>query len=150
VRTLKPSPPKHRKGAALVEFALCATLLMLLLFGVLDIGLALGDRAALGEAARAAARSLSLGSRPSIAMNSAISASGLPLTSANFMLERTTPDAAGNPGAWVTIGTEDGQNDASVGDLVQATVTYDHPLITSLIFSGGALPLTASLAMRRE
>jgi Flp pilus assembly protein TadG len=145
----KPSS-KHQRGAALVEFALCASLLLLLLFGILDVGLLLGDRASLGAAAREGARALAVGDTPSDATNRAIAVSGLPLTSANVALTESIPDANGNPTVWVTVGTNAGQNDATSGDFVCATVTYDHPLITSLVFTGGTKTLTASLMMRRE
>ena len=145
----KPSS-KQKRGAALVEFALCASLLLLLLFGILDVGLLLGDRAALGAAAREAARSLAVGDAPGVATNRAIAASNLPLTSANITLTESVPDANGNPTGWVTVGTNAGQNDAASGDFVCATATYNHPLITSLVFAGGTKALTASLMMRRE
>ncbi len=147
---MTPFSGRHQRGAALVEFALCASLLLLLLFGILDVGLLLGDRAALGAAAREAARSLAVGSAPSVATNRAIAVSGLPLTGANVSLTESAPDAGGNPTAWVTVGTSGGGNDAISGDFVRATVTYDHPLITSLVFAGGTKTLTASLVMRRE
>jgi Flp pilus assembly protein TadG len=133
-----------------VEFALCASLLVLLLFGIMDVGLLLGDRAALGTAAREATRSLAVGSTPSVATNRAIAASGLPLTGANVALAESVPDASGSPTTWVTVGTSGTQNDAASGDFVRATVTYAHPLVTSLVFPGATKTLTASLVMRRE
>ena len=100
---------QHRmqRGAALVEFAICAGLLVLILFGVIEVGLLLGDRATLDQAAREAARSLAVGSAPSVATNRAITAAtGVTLTAANVQLQRSSPDANGNPTAWVTIGVK--------------------------------------------
>lgn len=147
---MKLTVQRRRRGVALVEFALCASLLMLLLFGILDVGLLLGDRAALGAAAREAARSLAVGSAPAVATDRAIASSGLPLQAANIILERTTPDVSGNPQAWVAVGVSGEGNDASPGDFVRATIRYDHPLITPLVFSGATKTVTASLVMRRE
>ena len=49
-----------KRGAALVEFALVSTLLFLLLFGIIEVGLLLGDQAQVGAAAREAARAAAL------------------------------------------------------------------------------------------
>ncbi|MBV9848899.1 MAG: pilus assembly protein [Armatimonadetes bacterium] len=142
---------RGQRGAALVEFALCAGLLLLILFGLIEMGLLLGDAATLGQAAREAARSLAVGSAPSVAANRAISsANGLPLTGANVVLEKSHPDGSGNPTAWAVVGASGSNNDAVTGDFVRATVTYNHPLITSLVFAGGTKTLTESLTMRRE
>lgn len=140
-----------QRGAVLVEFALCASLLLLLLFGVIEVGLLLGDQATLEQAAREAARSLAVGSAPSVATNRAIStAAGVTLTSANVLLEKSVPDSSGSPTTWVVVGVSGTGNDAATGDFVRATVTYAHPLITSLVFTGSTKTLTASLTMRRE
>lgn len=142
---------QRQRGAVLVEFALCASLLLLILFGLIEMGLLLGDQATLAEAAREAARSLAVGSAPAVAANRAINAApGLPLTSANIVLDESAPDGSGNPTSWTTVGTGATGNDAVTGDFVRATVTYNHPLITSLLFTGGTKTLTASLVMRRE
>ena len=142
---------RRRRGAALVEFAVCASLLLLILFGIIEVGLLLGDRATLGQAAREAARSLAVSSTPTVATNRAIStAAGMMLTATNIQLDESPPDANGNPTAWVPVGVSGTNNDAVTGDFVRATITYNHPLITSLVFTGGTVTLTAALIMRRE
>ena len=141
---------RRRRGAALVEFAVCAGLLLLILFGLIEMGLLLGDQAALAEGAREAARSLAVGSAPSVASGRAVTTSGLPLTGGNVTLEKSRPDGNGSPTAWNPVGVSGAGNDATTGDFVRATVRYNHPLVTSLIFAGGAKTLTAVLVMRRE
>ena len=145
------APAQSQRGAALVEFAICAGLLLLILFGVIEMGLLLGDQATLDQAAREAVRSLAVGSPPSVAANRAISAApGVTLTSANVLLQWSQPDANGNPTAWVTAGVSGTNNDAATGDFVRATIMYTHPLLTSVVFTGGTKTLTAVLVMRRE
>ena len=142
---------RTQRGAVLVEFAFCAGLLVLILFGLLEMGLLLGDQATVDQAAREAVRSLAVGSAPSVAANRAITAAtGLTLTGANVQLQRSHPDANGNPTSWVTVGVSGTGNDATTGDFVRATITYNHPLLTSLVFTGGTRTLTAALVMRRE
>lgn len=138
---------RARRGAALVEFALVTGLLCLLLFGIAELGLMFGDQATLGQAAREAARSAALGSTTSTVTARAVSASnGLPLTAASVTLERS-----GDGGSTWTALTDNGTtNAAGTGDLVRATVTYAHPLLTSYVFAGGSKTLTARAVMRRE
>ena len=52
---------RNRRGAALVEFAIVAILLFMLIFAIIDFGLALHDYLALSQVAREAARSYGLG-----------------------------------------------------------------------------------------
>lgn len=136
-----------QRGAALVEFALISTLLFLLLFGIIEIGLILGDQAQVGQAAREAARSAAVGSPVGMAQAAAVSAgTGLRLTSASVYLEKST-----NGAPWVALGdTASGTNDAASGSLIRATVSYAHPLVTTLIFSGSTRLLTSKMVMQRE
>ena len=140
-----------QRGAALVEFAICAGLLVLILFGLIEMGLLLGDQATLDQAAREAVRSLAVGSTPSVATNRAIAAAtGVTLTSANVQLQRSQPGRQRQPDG-LGDGRDSGtKNDAATGDFVRATITYNHPLLTSLVFTGGTKTLTAALVMRRE
>ena len=51
----------NKRGAALVEFAIVAVLLITLAIGIIDFGLLAKDRLALGSAARDGARAASVG-----------------------------------------------------------------------------------------
>ncbi len=139
---------KQRRGAAVVEFALVSALLFLLLFGIIEVGLLLGDQAQVGAAAREAVRAEAAGSTASSSASIGVAAgAGLHLMSANIALEKS----ADGGGVWVPLGdTALGVNDAVSGTLVRATVTYSHPLVTTYIFSGSARTLTARLVMQRE
>ena len=134
-------------GAALVEFALVASLLFLVLFGIIEFGLLFADRATLGLAAREAARSAALGTKIGDVRKRAVgSATGLSLTPANVTLEKSADSGA----TWTALGDAGTTNDATPKDLIRATVTYAHPLITGLIFTGTTKTLTAQAVMQRE
>ncbi len=138
---------RRQRGAALVEFALVSSLLFLLLFGIIEMGLLFGDQAQVSQAARAASRSAATGDPVAKAAGGGVSAGvGLPLTPASVVLE----ESADGGTTWITLGDSGGSNNAPTGGLVRATVTYSHPLVTSLVFAGGARTLTARMVMRRE
>jgi Flp pilus assembly protein TadG len=139
---------KLQRGAALVEFALISSLLFLLLFGIIEVGLILGDQSEVGQAAREAARSAAVGSTVETAETSAVTAgAGLHLTAANVYLETSADGGT----TWAALGdTATGTNNAVTGNLVRATVTYNHPLVTTLIFSGSTKLLTSKMVMQRE
>jgi hypothetical protein len=52
---------KHEKGASTVEFALVVPVLILLLFGIIQFGMAFGDQLAITHAAREGARLAAVG-----------------------------------------------------------------------------------------
>ena len=136
-----------RRGAALVEFALVSSLLFLLLFGIIEVGLILGDQAQVAQAARAAARSAAVGSTVETAQSAAVSAgTGLNLAPSSVSLE----SSAGGT-VWIALGdAPGGTNTAVSGSLIRATVSYNHPLVTTFVFSGSAKRLTSQMVMQRE
>ncbi len=138
---------RRQRGAALVEFTLVSSLLCLLLFGIIEVGLLFGDQALVGAAAREAVRSAAVGDPTATADARGVSGgAGLPLSAANIVLEKSADGVV-----WVALGNAGAKNDAlSNVSLVRATVTYSHPLITSYLFTGGTKTLTAKLVMRRE
>jgi len=138
---------RQQRGAALVEFALISVLLFLLLFGIIEVGLLLGDQAQVGAAAREAVRSASVGNTTGTAETGGVNAgTGLHLTTASVSLEKSLDNGA----TWVPLGDAGSTNDAVAGNLIRATVSYNHPLVTTLIFSGSTRLLTAKLVMQRE
>lgn len=136
-----------RRGAALVEFALVGALLCLLLFGIVEVGLIFSDQAQVGAAAREAARSLAVAEPTATARSRAASAGvGLSPSATAVTLESSTDGGL----TWIALGDTGSANSALPGTLVRATVTYRHPLITALVFTGTTRTLTARLVMRRE
>lgn len=135
-----------RRGAALVEFALVGALLCLLLFGIVEVGLIFGDQTQVGAAAREAARSLSVGETTTNARSRATAAGvGLSRSATTVTLESSLDGTV-----WTALGDTGSANTAPAGNLVRATVTYRHPLVTSFVFAGTTRTLTARLVMRRE
>ena len=112
-------------GAAAVEFAVVAPLLLLLLFGILGYGYMLSFRQALSQGAVEAARAAVLeydenlgGQDPESAIDDALRSYGLSCTSAGMTCDISTPQAC----AGGVTGTE----------CVSVTVRYelgDHPLL---------------------
>jgi len=138
---------RRQCGAALVEFALVAGLLCLLLFGIIEMGLIFQDQALLGQSAREAARSAAVGNTTATAQTAAVSAgAGLAITSGNIALEKSADGGL----TWAALGDAGTANNAAPGYLVRATVTYNHPLVTGFVFSGSSKTLTAKMVMRRE
>ncbi len=137
-----------QQGAALVEFALISSLLFLLLFGMIEVGLILGAQAQVGQAAREAVRSASVGNTIETAEAKGVSAgTGLNLTTASVYLEQSLNSGV----TWTALGdTASGTNNAVTGSLVRATVSYNYPLVTTLIFSGTTKLLTSKMVMQRE
>jgi Flp pilus assembly protein TadG len=146
-QTRQPSLRRCRRGAALIEFVIVVSLLILMLFGIIEVGLLFKDQATISQAAREAARSAAVGSSTTTAKNRAVNtAAGITLATSNVTLEKSTD----NGSTWTTLGDSGSNNDAVAGNLIRATVTYNHSLVTSLIYTGGTKTLTAKMIMRRE
>ena len=131
---------QRRRGSALVELALAAPLLLLLLAGVLDYGRALTKATAIANAARvgaqygssSAARSSDAAGIQAAAISSAPSFSGLTVTSA-----QTCQCSGGSP---VSCGGSCG----AAKMLVYVNVTVS--ATSSAIFSYAGLPFTGNVA----
>lgn len=126
----------RERGAALLETAIVAPLLILLLFGIIQYGQLLGAHIALRNAASVAARAAVLDSAtPAGIRNAARDALVYPLQPADL------PD--GNIS--ITNPMVNGQA------ATQVTLTYAFPIMASFVVpgsSGGALTITASATMR--
>ena len=117
------------------------------------MGLIFQDQALLGQSAREAARSAAVGHAIADAQSAAVSAgAGLAITPGNVVLEKSIDGQV-----WAALGdvppmnnAAAGNNNAAAGNLVRATVTYAHPLVTGFVFSGTSKTLTAKMVMRRE
>jgi Flp pilus assembly protein TadG len=112
------------RGAVLVEFALIAPVLILLLFGIVEYGLVFNAQLQVTGAARTAARTMAVTGNPVTAQTAAIASTAAldpVLTTANVAFNSLT----------CTAGTD-----------VKATVTYDKPFITGLF--GAKVHLTGT------
>ena len=151
--------PRARGGQALVEFAIFAPLIFLLLLGVLDFGRAVVTYVAIAEAAHDGARQLILiknvGSTPPdttlIAATLAEIGGGVSLQEDPCIAGGTTPcpstPTTSNTGyIWISQNRTPGHNEVTV------KVTYLYAPVTDLIANaiGGPITLTASSSMRAE
>jgi Flp pilus assembly protein TadG len=151
-----PAVSRDNRGAALLEFAIVALLLLTLIFGIIEFGLLMKDYMVLNQAAREGARSASLGS-PTSGITSRIQSTAATLKPANLTITLQKRAMATSPGPWGALGnTTDGlHNDAQQGDEVRAYLAYSHQLVTGSFFSwlfGGGTSVTihGDMIMRRE
>lgn len=161
-RTARPkqrtlSRGRRSRGAALVEFALVAPLLLLLLLGILEFGVVMLHQLTLAQVAREGSRHASLGrSVAQIDQRIHNMAGALP-NPQEMAIELTysTDGGVTYPYALADAGGG-GENDAPPGSLIKVTVRCPHHFLTGSFFSwltgaqGDRLPLAASVVMRRE
>ena len=135
-------------GAALVEFTISVSLLFVLMFGIIEVGLLFKNQATISQAAREASRSASLGSTVSVCKTRAINTSTVTLTTADIALDKSADAGV----TWSTLGDNGTAtaNNGAVGNLVRCTVTYASPLVSSYIFSGTTRTITAKVVMNHE
>jgi len=122
-------PIKHRRGAALVEFALVSTLLLMLVFGMIDFGLAFSDLLALNQIAREAARSAALGGSAQAAVTDW--AGRLHLKTEQIQVTSTVEGTTTDPRVVVTL-------------------TYPHQWISGKLLGLQDRNLVATMVMRKE
>ncbi|WP_081788306.1 TadE/TadG family type IV pilus assembly protein [Candidatus Blastococcus massiliensis] len=120
------------RGAAAVEFALIAPVLLLLLLGIVEFSKAFHDQASLSAAAREGARSMALGDTPAQARDAVrAAANGLTLGDSQISVSPASC-AAVAPGSRTTV-----------------TVTVRHrKTFVAGLFGGAGVELTGKAAMR--
>lgn len=147
-----------RQGAAAVEMALVVPLLVLLMFGIVELGLMMHGFMQVRTVAREGARQASVGALPDD-VESRMEATGdnLNQESIQYLMQYRTYNAGGSWGAWTTLGSDGDRNDAPSGSHVRITVTYAHPLTLPGLFGRfvddpehGTKTLQAEVIMRRE
>jgi Flp pilus assembly protein TadG len=118
---------KHRRGQALVEFALILPIFLLILMGIFDLGRAVYYSSTLSNAAREAARE------------------GIVDQTCSHLLERANRRALGMDNVGVTISWLNGAGaqtracqptvtgTADIGDRVLVTLDYDYTAATPII-----------------
>ena len=142
----------NNKGAAMVEFAIVALLLVTLVFGIIEFGLLIKDYLAINHAAREGARSAALGSPTSVIIARVQNtAPGMTIPLEDITLTTGSPTSA--PDTWTTTleNTADGKNNAVHGNLILVRVSYDHQMIAGGLFNNGApISISGKMIMRRE
>jgi Flp pilus assembly protein TadG len=142
---------RRQRGAVIVETAFSIVVLIVLLFGIINMGMVFHDQASITNAARETARSLAVGDTIETAQTRAASASsGLCSGSSNpctFTLQ-SKPDSAQS---YSTVADDSSgtTNTANKGDLIQVRIAYQDPFLGA--FSGGGTKQLKSVVdMRRE
>ena len=140
------------KGTALVEFSLVAILLLVLAFGIIEMGFLMKDYLTLNQAAREGSRSAALGWTTTLITQRVQSAAvGMTIPSSNIHLlkwpEDSTPPTDWS--SWQTLGDGATYNDATAGDHVRIHIEYQHQWVTKLIESS-PVTIKADMVMRRE
>jgi len=132
---------KNRRGSELVEFALVMPLLLFIVFGIVDFGLAIFDKAVVTNAAREAARA-GIVFAPQRLTAAEIGAVAQTYCATNLV-------TFGTPGAPTVTVT--GAGGASGSELtVVVSYTYGWGIIPSFMTLGSGLNLTARSVMRME
>ncbi|MCA9214235.1 MAG: pilus assembly protein [Planctomycetales bacterium] len=134
-RTRRKQRLPKRKGAAVVEFAVVAPFLMLMLLGMIEFGRAMIIQQNVTTAAREACREATLPSATT--------------ASATAVAEQF---ASQIPNEGITVTFAPSPEDAEAGDIITATVEVPISAISNLgaIWFGSGATLDASAAMRKE
>ena len=132
---------RSRRGSELVEFALTLPILLLVVFGIVDFGLAIFDKAVVTNAAREAARA-GIAFSPAQLTAGEIQAVARSYCAANLV-------TFGTPAAPTVTVT--GAGGASGGTLtVDVAYTYTFGVVPGFMPLGSGLNLTARSVMRME
>lgn len=140
----------HSHGLASVELALVAPVLLLLLFGVIELGALISDYVVLNAAARAGARSAAVGWPTTVVEQriASVASSLNPQWLTVSIQWRKLENGAWT--AWTGLGNvNDGSglvNDAPQGAEIRVALSYRHELLAPGIF--GALADAPGLAYR--
>ncbi len=142
-----------QRGVYAVEMALLIPVLVLLLFGIIEVGMLFNSVSIIKAGAREGCRLAAIGATTSqIATQVQTVCAGLAGTAAVTCWYRE------DRGEWVELSDiaegDEMVNSAPAGSLVKVVVTYRHTLLTNNLFPGlgdnGAIQLQASMIMRRE
>lgn len=150
---------RSRCGTATVELAIVLPVLLLMLFGILEMGLLFKDYLMCQQAVREGARTAALGAMPSQVI-SAVRAAASTLDPSYFTVQCQYRVWEGTGwSAWMTLGTSnDGtSNNAPPGAQIRISTTYRHKLLTGGLFrwladdpSTNTINLRAAAICRRE
>lgn len=140
----------NETGAALVEFAIVASLFFLLVFGIIEFGLMMKDYLALCQGVREGARAACLGSSISTVVNTV--EQSVPALDKSKLFDINVyyrkRQAEGWPSTW-TSGLPDS---VAAGEEIQVKVSasYNHEMVTGSLFGSGPVVLHSEMVWRRE
>jgi len=150
---------RSRRGTATVELALVLPTLIVLVFGVIEVGLLVRATLAVNHVANEAARAAAIGTTPAQidaslpAMSPGINAQ---LITATYTC-RTWDEETQTWGPWVTLGSSGTENDAASGSQVMVEFQYPYGMVFARLFGAmlhasddGTIPLSASMVTIRE
>jgi Flp pilus assembly protein TadG len=150
---------KRTRGSVLVESIFGVIVLLIFIFGIVELGWYYRDASALNTFARNYARDLSAGMTTSQAMteienNNHVSATSLllqnGLTDASFSAYYSTDGGVTFPATQtVTNDSSGAKNSVWPGSLVMVTINYSHSRMTGL-FGSGLVPMQSSSIMIRQ
>ena len=147
---------RRSAGATSVEFALMAPLLILTLFGTIELGSFCKDTLVLSQSAREGARTAGVGS-PVATVSSRVGAAAVTVSRARITTTcayRTISNGVWSN--WYTLTDSGDTNAAPSGAQIKVTVQYPHPLITGVLssqlpnVSNGCISLASTAIARRE
>ncbi len=147
----------------MVEMAIAVPFLVLLVFGILEVGLLMKDYLGLNQAAREGARIASIGS-PLSTIDARIIASAPSIDVSRMTWSgewRTYDGSSGTWGSWTVLADEgwgsDLRNNAKPGSQVKISVELEHQLVTGQVMDflsdadkPGTVTLGSSMILRRE
>lgn len=123
-------PGTSTAGSVTVEMAIVAPILVLLLFGIIEMGLLLRDHLVLGSACREASRVASLG-KTTTAITTRAKNSAVSLDTALLQVAMAYYDTTA--GGWMTLSnTTENRNSAPTGSQIRVTLTYPHTYFSPL------------------
>lgn len=143
---------RNNRGAALVEFALIAPILVILVLGIVEFGCLLYDKAMITNASREGARYGIVMADPRITETQIRGLIGAYLTNHLISLKGGTASPFPADAAHIDIQGAEG----SFPDDLQVTVYYDYgflvipKLITAMVTDNGVIHLSARTIMRME
>lgn len=134
-KSTRPGRRSHRRGAAAVEFAFVAPLLMMLLFGATELGRAMYIQNSVTAAAREGAREATLPSATQASVEAIVS-------------QYTSDISDGTPAVTISPAL----NVAESGDMMTVTVSVPTSTLSSWGRSwlGQSFNVSSSATMRRE
>ena len=135
-------------GSLSVEMAIVAPILIMLLFGTIEMGLLFKDSLALNSACREAARVAAMGSVTTDVTTRA-RAAATTLVAANVTITQQYRILdLGVWGPWTTMADLGGYNTAPSGAQIRIALSYPHSLVTGSLFASLANPGTSTVTVR--